>query len=289
MLSLVRRAEDACIAAWPAPRQVLMDGWLLRFGGGHTSRANSVDVVGPSSRAAADKVAACEALYGAQRLPTIFRLSDAMPQPDLTPALDAADYGPPRDASLVLFAESTGPRTDRGDATLTEGPPDARWLAASAALAGLDAAAAALRARILDALVVPAAFAAGRSRAPSWPRLSAPCTAASSASTPSPRHRRTGGAGSPVAPSRRCSAGRRSAMAPWGPACRWWPTINPLWRSIVGSASRASCRATIIATRPGAEATADLCPELAPRAVSVHLRGRGGASQADRLVPTGLR
>lgn len=160
MSSLVRRAEDACIAAWPAPRQVLMDGWLLRFGGGHTSRANSVDVVGPSSRAAADKVAACEALYWAQRLPTIFRLSDAMPQPDLTPALDAANYGPPRDASLVLFAESTGARTDRGDATLIEGPPDARWLAASAGLAGLDAAAAALRARILDALVVPAAFAA---------------------------------------------------------------------------------------------------------------------------------
>lgn len=160
MSSLIPRAEEACLAAWPAPRHVLMDGWLLRFGGGHTSRANSVNVVGPSSHAAAEKVAACEALYRAQDLPTIFRLSDAMPQPDLAAALDEAGYGPPRDASLVLFAAIGDRQPIIGNTTLAEGPPDARWLAASAALAGLDAAAAALRGRILDALAVPTAFAA---------------------------------------------------------------------------------------------------------------------------------
>lgn len=157
---LALRAEEACLAAWPAPRAVLMDGWLLRFGGGHTSRANSVNVVGASRHAPAGKIAACEALYRAQGLPTIVRLSSAMVQPGLAPALDAAGYGPPRDHSLVLFADLGGSGPSPGSVRLTEGSPDARWLAASAALAGLDAPAAALRARILDSLAVPAAFAA---------------------------------------------------------------------------------------------------------------------------------
>lgn len=156
---LARRAEEACLAAWPAPRQLLMDGWLLRFAGGHTSRANSVNVVGPSCEEAAGKLAACEALYRAAGLPTVVRLSSAMPRPDLAAALDAARYGAPRSASLVLFAALAPAHHDGGGTTLVEGRPDTAWSAASAAAAGLDAAGAAWRARILDAFAVPAAFA----------------------------------------------------------------------------------------------------------------------------------
>ena len=154
------------MAAWPAPRTVPMDGWLLRFAGGHTSRANSVNVVGPSRRDPSAKLAACAALYRAQGLPTIVRLSSAMPQPALGPVLDAAGFGPPRDASLVIFADLARVadlvdvrRDDAGGVTLAEGRPDARWVSASAALAGLDPRGTALRAAILDALAVPAVFA----------------------------------------------------------------------------------------------------------------------------------
>ena len=97
------RAEEACLAVWPALRDVLLDGWLLRFSGGHTRRANAVHVVGPSRRGAGAKVAACESLYAAQGLPPLFRLSTALPQADLTPALDRAGYRPPEDESLVRW------------------------------------------------------------------------------------------------------------------------------------------------------------------------------------------
>ena len=156
---LARRAEEACFAAWPAPRQLLMDGWLLRFAGGHTSRANSVNIVGPSREGAAGKLAACDALYRAQGLRPILRLSSAQPQADLAPALDAAGYGPPRDASLVLHADIGPSRHDAGGATLAEGRPDPAWRAASDAAAGLDGAGAAWRERILDSFAVPVAFA----------------------------------------------------------------------------------------------------------------------------------
>ena len=156
---LARRAEEACLAAWPAPRQLLMDGWLLRFAGGHTSRANSVNVVGPSRESAAVKLAACGALYRAAGLRPIVRVSSALPQPDLDAALDAARYGPPRGDSRVLFAALAPARHDGGGASLTKGSPDAAWMAASGAAAGLDAAAAAWRARILHGFAVPVAFA----------------------------------------------------------------------------------------------------------------------------------
>ena len=156
----VLRAERACRAAWPALRETAMDGWLLRFAGGHTNRTNSVNRIGPAAGDAAGKIAACEALYRAEGLPTVFRLSTATPEAGLDRALDAARYGAPFHASLVLHAGLAilPPAAARG-ATLIEGRPDARWLAASAALAGLDARAAVLRAKIIDAMAVPAAFA----------------------------------------------------------------------------------------------------------------------------------
>lgn len=157
---LTWRTEEACLAAWPAPRAVLMDGWLLRFGGGHTSRANSVNVVGPSRAAAAGKVADCAALYRGQGLRPIFRLSSALPQADLAPALDEAGYGPPREGSLVLYRGLDGSGIQDPAVALVDGRPDPRWRTASACLAGLDATGAALRDRILDSFVVPVAFAA---------------------------------------------------------------------------------------------------------------------------------
>lgn len=154
------RAEAACYAVWPALRETTMDGWLLRFAGGHTNRANSVNVVGRATGDPDRKRAECESLYRAEGLPAVFRLSSALPEPGLEEVLDRAGYGAPFHASLVLHA-ALGPSSlpTAGDAVLIEGKPDAGWLAAAAALAGLDAPAAALRARIIRAITVPAAFA----------------------------------------------------------------------------------------------------------------------------------
>jgi ribosomal protein S18 acetylase RimI-like enzyme len=80
---------------------VLLDGWVLRFAGGYTKRANSVNPLYASTMPAEAKLATCEQLYAAARLPCIFRLSDAGPEAGLDALLEARGYAM-FERSLVL-------------------------------------------------------------------------------------------------------------------------------------------------------------------------------------------
>ena len=65
------RVEETCLNAWPALREVLLDGWVLRFSAGLTRRANSANPLRPVSHV---DLRACEALYRRLGLPAIFRV-----------------------------------------------------------------------------------------------------------------------------------------------------------------------------------------------------------------------
>lgn len=71
---LERRIEEAALNSWPALQQMLFDGWVIRFAGGYTKRANSVTPVYPSELGLLRKIDFCEKLYQEKHLPTIFRL-----------------------------------------------------------------------------------------------------------------------------------------------------------------------------------------------------------------------
>ena len=74
------RIEQASLNAWPALHQVLHDGWLLRFCGGFTKRANSVSIVSTGERSLDARIAFCEALYQQHGQATVFRLSSDCPE-----------------------------------------------------------------------------------------------------------------------------------------------------------------------------------------------------------------
>lgn len=86
------RIEEAALNAWRAPREMMYDGWLVRFAGGKSKRVNSVNPLYPSTIPLAEKIKTCETIFAGQGQPCLFRLSDPFTQPDLPQALKSAGY-----------------------------------------------------------------------------------------------------------------------------------------------------------------------------------------------------
>jgi N-acetylglutamate synthase len=149
------RVEETCLNAWPALREVLLDGWVLRFSGGLTRRANSANPLRPVSQV---DLRACEALYRRLGLPTIFRVLSLI-GPQIDERLAAAGYTGEGE-SCVLY----GPIEDIGaprdpDVRLRDQPTQ-EWFGAMAALQNHSSEQAATYRRIVGRLAIPAAFAA---------------------------------------------------------------------------------------------------------------------------------
>jgi ribosomal protein S18 acetylase RimI-like enzyme len=154
------RVEEACLNGWPALREVVLDGWLLRFSGGHTRRANSVNPLGAGTRPL-EKVALAEALYARAGLPTIFRIP-SFAEAGLSAVLDARGYAPVEDETRVVYRDLARDLPRDGGAELVESAPSAEWLAAHARCNGSGAAAQQGQRDILNALAIPAVFAGVR-------------------------------------------------------------------------------------------------------------------------------
>jgi ribosomal protein S18 acetylase RimI-like enzyme len=148
------RVEEACLNAWPALREVLLDGWLLRFSKGLTRRANSANPLGPVSHA---DLRACEALYRRSGLPTIFRILTLI---DASVDDRLAEAGYTREGeSCVLYGplEQIEAARDRDVRFLDQ--PTSEWFAGMAALQTHPSEQAVTYRRIVGQLAIPAAFA----------------------------------------------------------------------------------------------------------------------------------
>ena len=160
---LARRVEEACLNGWPALRDVVFDGWLIRLADGHTRRTNSVNLLSVGALPLDHKIRYCETVYAAQGQPTIFCIP-AHADPALSRALDERGYGPPEDESCVLFADlAEAALGQTGDVVLKEGFPEEAWLNTLARLHQQSEAVQGIHRRILKSLSVPAIFAAVRS------------------------------------------------------------------------------------------------------------------------------
>lgn len=86
---MIQTLEERSLNAWPALQTVQYDGWLLRFAGGYTRRANSVNPLYLSTLDSLEKIGYCEAVYTARGQDTVFKLTPAA-QPEGLDALLAA-------------------------------------------------------------------------------------------------------------------------------------------------------------------------------------------------------
>ncbi|QRN82140.1 GNAT family N-acetyltransferase [Chloroflexota bacterium] len=88
----ISRIEEVALNAWPSPRQMVYDGWLLRFTGGPSKRVNSANVLYPSRLSLPEKIKYCEAVYAQAELPPLFRVPTPFSTPELEQSLLAAGY-----------------------------------------------------------------------------------------------------------------------------------------------------------------------------------------------------
>lgn len=160
-LALIQHIEELALNAWPGLRTVLYDGWLLRFAAGYTRRANSVTLLYPSTLDLREKIDHCERLYAAQRLNTVFKVTEATPT-DLEAHLDQRGY-----AVEVMSSVQTMPLSDLPTAlalpTLTvtiEEHLSPTWQAAYQRMNAIDPRFSAAMTALLNNIVLPHAFVA---------------------------------------------------------------------------------------------------------------------------------
>ena len=136
-IELVRTIEEVSMNAWPALQTVHADGWVLRFGGGYTRRANSVHPLYPSTGDLDERVRFCEKLYGGQGLATTFKLTKAALPTDLDARL--ADRGYHTDASTGVQVMDLRGWSGRPQpaVTLAETPTHA-WLSGYCRMSGVS-------------------------------------------------------------------------------------------------------------------------------------------------------
>lgn len=80
----IRRLEALAWRAWPALETLDRAGWRLRFSGGYTKRANSINALGEISEFSEETALGLEAPYRERGLGIVWRLSPLAP-----PAVDA--------------------------------------------------------------------------------------------------------------------------------------------------------------------------------------------------------
>jgi N-acetylglutamate synthase len=78
-LSRVRRLEELAFAGWPALESRDLAGWRLRFSGGYTKRANSINALARDAQVDGRTLDSLEAAYRERQQPPVWRLTPLAP------------------------------------------------------------------------------------------------------------------------------------------------------------------------------------------------------------------
>jgi ribosomal protein S18 acetylase RimI-like enzyme len=121
----VREIEERSRRAWPPRHLFDVGGWEVRFAGGYTGRANSVNPFGPARGDLGANIRGCEDLFRERELRPVFRITPALDPPDLDATLEARGYVR-RSETLVMVRDarssgSTGGAASEGSASEVAG------------------------------------------------------------------------------------------------------------------------------------------------------------------------
>jgi GNAT superfamily N-acetyltransferase len=152
----IRALEARAFRAWPALESRTAQGWVQRFSGGYTKRANSINALEPKGPLTPQLKESLEAPYRALGQPPVWRLTPLAPA-----GADAllAEAGYRRiDESLVQRASLDGRFIADPEVRFDPLPSD-DWLAGFAALSPVAPQHRETMARMLRSIVAPVGFA----------------------------------------------------------------------------------------------------------------------------------
>jgi ribosomal protein S18 acetylase RimI-like enzyme len=132
------RIEEASLNALQTQRQLFFDGWLVRFSPGSAKRARSVNPHFGSSLPIDAKIDRCEAIYAANALPALYRITPFCKPRELDEALGRRGYVA-FDRTLVQVARVTSSATPPIDGVEMASAPAAEFVEAVGALRGSTA------------------------------------------------------------------------------------------------------------------------------------------------------
>jgi GNAT superfamily N-acetyltransferase len=158
----IRPVEAAAFSCPPSLRVTIDDGWLIRFGDGHTKRANSANPLYPMGGSEAGLIDRVESAYRRSGRAAIFRLTPLAALPRLDERLAARGYRlvePSRALILPGLDDLPRPGVPAGYRLSLEPAVGAAWLAARHRLHPLAPAEQAAQQRLLGLIAVPSAFA----------------------------------------------------------------------------------------------------------------------------------
>jgi ribosomal protein S18 acetylase RimI-like enzyme len=151
--------EEACQNAWPSPRQVLLDGWLVRAAGGPNRRTNSVNPLRFSSSDPTNVIDQVEDIYGPLGQAALFRVPSLVPT--MEGPLERRGYVA-EGQTCTLFFEFAGRATGRADDIELSHQASAEWRAAWAAIHRASEATARIFDAMTELIALPKSFASCR-------------------------------------------------------------------------------------------------------------------------------
>jgi GNAT superfamily N-acetyltransferase len=152
----IRALESRAFRAWPALETATAGGWVQRFSGGYTKRANSINALQPDSHFNLNLRNALEAPYRARGLPPVWRLTALAPE-GTDELLAQAGYRL-IDRSFVQRA-TIDDRFVLDPEVRIDASPSAAWLAGFATLSPVAPHHRETMTRMLQSIAAPVGFA----------------------------------------------------------------------------------------------------------------------------------